>query len=376
MSPQNSTLGLIGGNFSSTSLRASQRSGIYRPEDNAYVRNYMSMVDNFEYTERNFTYSGINKPTFLSAIFIRPDNTQLFSCGGYVVDGTTSSSTDNSIYSNSFTEAGNISTLSNTSTYKPISWILNPGASAITLYPEPSGLSFSPDGANVILCGNLLSIPSGSSTLTDRGSFIFQYNLTTAWDITSIGGSSTWVLDSITYNVDTNPGSQFHNKAPLYGYSFATPTISKIQDIFVREDGLIFYYLRDNILYQGSISSAWNIGSNLNLNTGSLTIDPNLVSSSVNMGSFSGISFSKNGMKLYLTSKVYGGTIFQYNLTTAWDITTASFETFLYVGTYNTKNTLIVENGVHAIMLDDETIIHSTLENVTGRLYEYKIIPY
>ena len=53
MSPQNSTLGLMGGVFKSTFNRAGQRSGIYRPEDNAYIRNYVDRIDNFFYTINN-----------------------------------------------------------------------------------------------------------------------------------------------------------------------------------------------------------------------------------------------------------------------------------------------------------------------------------
>lgn len=381
MSPQNSTLGLMGGDFKSTFNRAGQRSGIYRPEDNAYIRNYVNRIDNFFYTGNSFTYTGTSSPSTLSSIFIRPNNTQLFSCSGFDTDGQRTVSNDSSaIFSNTFTKAGQISTLSST-TKKPTAWQTG-GSSGTVWYPEPLGLSFSPDGTQLILCGNLVEIPFASTPI-DRGPIIYQYTLSTPWDITTIDGSSTWSYGGTNYGAVTiNP--TFYSNPPSKIYYFETPPANitptsslKVQDIFVHPDGLVFYYIRNNILYQGSISSAWDIGvngANLNTNIASLTIDPNLVSSATFIGSFSGFTFNTTGTKLYVTSRLYGGTILQYNLNTAWDITTASFETFLYVGQFKSESQ---GTGKRAIMLDDgETMIHSTVNGTTSILYEYKLLPY
>jgi len=383
MSPQNSTLGLIGGDFQYSTVRSGFRSGMYRPEDNAYIRNYAEMVDSFFYTGNVFTYSGADAPNYLSGIFIDQSLTRLFSCGGYTVDNVLVPSTDNSVYLNLFSEEGRVLSLG-TSSKRSLAWITGFFNNTISWYPNQSGLSFKPDGTKLIMSGNLVS--TTTFTTQDRGPIIIQYSLSTPWDIQTITGSSTWNYGGTNYPIYTT-SSQFWY-APEKSYNFGTSSdTTKIQDIFVHPDGLVFYYLRNNVLYQGSISSAWDIGTsgaNLNVNTASLTIDPNLVSSFSGTGYFSGFSFNSTGTKLYVISSVEfqvslnvfksGATIFQYNLSTPWSISTASFKTFLTVSEFDDEMTGAAQGLV--MLPDGETMICASLKTFIGRLYEYKVLPY
>jgi hypothetical protein len=382
MSPQNSTLGLMGGDFKSTFNRAGQRSGIYRPEDNAYISNYVDGIDNFFYTG-DFTYASSPAPSYLSGIFIKPELDRLYACGGSTEDTNGSLSTDNSIYANVFGENGKLLTVTSPSLFKqPVSWVTGSFNNTLSWYPEPTGLSFKPDGTQVILCGNLVT-NTVSNTITTRGTIIFQYSIPSgnAWDPTKINGygvGQTFTFLGSNYVV-YSVGPQF-GPAPIkiYGSNSAT---SRIYDIFVHPDGTTFYYLMGgsnvSTLYQGSISSAWDIGNagaNLNTNTASLVIDPTLVNSFANIGYFSGIAFNPLGTKLYVISKTYGGTIFQYNLGTPWQINTATFKTSLYVGTYKSE---IQGQSQGIIMLPDgETIFCAGLNGFTGKVYNYSILPY
>lgn len=386
MSPQSSSLGLIGGDFFKHSdSRSGFRSGIYRPEDNAFIRNYAENIDNFYYTGNKFTYPNTTgNPNYLSGIYIRPQLDRIYACGGNSGDLNGALSTDNQISLKYLTENGKISSITSTTAGKKITWITGTFNNTIGWYPEPCGLSFKPDGTQIILCGNLSS--SSTFTSTTRGPIFFQYSIPSgdAWDSTKIVGDQdgTFVFLGSTYFTYTGGiGSLFwYPPDKIYGFGY-TSGDPRIYDMFVHPDGTTFYYLMGgsnvSTLYQGSISSAWDIGNaggNLTLNTASLTLDTSVTSGFTGVGYFSGITFNSTGTKLYVISKAYGGTIYQYNLSTPWQISTASFKAFLYVGQFKAE----IAGESHGIIMlpDGETIICASLEGFIGRLYEYSVLPY
>ena len=382
MSPQSSSLGLIGGDFFKYPyFRVRNKSGIYRPEDNVYVKNYAGNIDSFYYAAQFFYGTSTYDPTSLSGIYIKPELDGIYACGGSTSDANKSITTDNGIYLKYFSKNGRVSSITSEIDMQPVAWITGSFSSQRTWNPEPTGISFKPDGSQVILCGNLVTIVSG--TTTTRGPIIFQYSLGTNWDINTIQGSGvgqtfTFLGSNYTiYNVD----SDLYGPGPTKIYGFGTSSTDRIYDMFIHSDGTKFYYLMggSNIstLYQGSISSSWDIGTdggNLTFNTASLTIDPTLVSSFSLIGYFSGITFNHTGTKLYVISKSYGGVIFQYNLGTPWEINTATFNTFLYVGQFKGE---ITGSPQGIIMLPDgETMKCAGLNSTTGKLYEYSLLLY
>jgi len=384
MSPQSSSLGLIGGDFfKDSTTRSGFRSGIYRPEDNAYIRNYAENIENFYYTGNSFTYpSTSSAPAYLSGIFIKPELDRIYACSGSTQDTNGSVSTDNSIHMNYFGQNGKVSTITSSTTKQVTKWITGSFNNTLSWYPEPSGLSFKPDGTQLILAGNLVTVNASGTTIT-RGPVIFQYSISSgnAWNPNQIEGygvgqTFTFLGNGYTvYDVST-----LFTVAPYKIYGFNSTT-TRIYDIFIHPDGTTFYYLMGgsnvSTLYQGSISSTWDIGtdgSNLTLNTASLTLDTSVTSGFTGVGYFSGITFNSTGTKLYVISKAYGGTIYQYNLSTPWQISTASFKTFLYVGQFKSE---IQGSSQGIIMLPDgETVICAGLNSFTGKLYEYSVLPY
>ena len=383
MSPQSSSLGLIGGDlFKSSTLRSGFRSGIYRPEDNAFIRNYAENVDNFYYTGNSFTYGTtvFSDPFSLSGIYIKPELDRIYACSGSASDSNNSVTSDNTMHLKYFSQNGKVSSITSPITTRKVAWITGSFNNTTTWNSEPTGLSFKPDGSQVILCGNLVTIYSFSTTT--EGPIIFQYSLGTNWNISTTQGSGvgqTVTFLGSNYTIyDTTP--DFYGPGPKI-YGFGTSSTDRIYDIFIHPDGTTFYYLMGgsnvSTLYQGSISSTWDIGtdgSNLTLNTASLTLDTSIAGGFTWVGYFSGISFNSTGTKLYVISKAYGGIIYQYNLSTPWQISTASFKTFLYVGQFKSE----IQGAPQGIIMlpDGESMICAGLNGSTGKLYEYSLLPY
>jgi len=143
---------------------------------------------------------------------------------------------------------------------------------------SPSGISFKPDGTIMYLIG----------TNDDR---ILQYTLSTAWDI------STGSYASKNLSVASQ------ENAP--------------QALAFKSDGTKAYVSGESdYVYQYSLSTAWDVSTgsydSVSFNGGSQDTSP------------VGIAFNSDGTKMFLLG---GGskTVYQYNLGTAWDVSSASY---------------------------------------------------
>lgn len=164
----------------------------------------------------------------------------------------------------------------------------------------PSDVAFNSDGTKMYIIG-------------DAQNRIFQYSLSTAWDV------STASYDSVAFYVsgqETNP-----------------------QALEFKSDGTKMYVLgyAQNRIFQYSLSTAWDISTasydNLNF------------SLAIIGGTSYGLSFNNDGTKFYVTNS--SQVAWQFSLSTAWDITTASYD-FVNFGTSfpNTPyNTAWASNG-------------------------------
>lgn len=397
MSPQSSTLGRITG--SSTGITRTSSSGMYRPEDNAYYKQWANKKDlkYFKFTNKKFTFSA-EEITDASGFYLKEDLSKIFFCSGNydTLTGTAglgflfNDNNSNCIGSKSFGVNGNISTLSaySASDYRALSWY---ETSTIYVRPEPTGLSFNPNnGTRVIICGNLIRY---NTQYRHYGAIIAQYDLNTAWSVSSITGNAEYSNISPSKIYYFNGGTS---------YSTTLPTTNIIKDIFVKPDGNTFYYIRDNTLYQGTISSSWDIGTNganLNTNTGTLTLGGSL--NLTYIGEFVGIFFTSDGKKLYITSKGYdagnystfprywGPVLFEYTLGTEWNITTASLNNYIYMGYFQDKNpdSLTSDSfGSNSVFYPSgETLLSFRQEdnysslygtNYRQQLFEYNLIRY
>ena len=145
---------------------------------------------------------------------------------------------------------------------------------------SPVGLAFKPDGTKMYISGN-------------TNDSIYQYTLSTAWDL------STGSYDSVSFSV----ASQATNPR---GLSFK-PDGTKMYLVGVNSDEV----------YQYSLSTAWDLST---ASYDSVSIDVNSEDTLPR-----GLSFKPDGTKMYL-SGTSTDNIYQYSLSTAWDLSTASYD--------------------------------------------------
>jgi sugar lactone lactonase YvrE len=142
----------------------------------------------------------------------------------------------------------------------------------------PNGLFFSPDGLNMYVNGS-------------TGDDVNQYTLSTAWDVST----ATYVRVFSTASQDSAPN-----------------------DIFFKPDGLSMYIMgqTNDTVFQYTLSTAFNIS------TASYASKSFSVTSQETLPT--GLWFKPDGTVMYVIGTT-SDTVFQYNLATPWDVSTASY---------------------------------------------------
>jgi 6-phosphogluconolactonase (cycloisomerase 2 family) len=185
---------------------------------------------------------------------------------------------------------------------------LNYKTATLTEQGLPSGIHFKDDGTKVYIIGS-------------SSAAIHQYSLSTAWDISTIS------YDSKTFTVSSQ------DSAP--------------RGMFIRPDtGTTLYVLGDtnDRVFQYSLSTAWDIS------TASYSAVSFLFSAVTTAPT--DIWFGDSGTKFYITSST--GVIYQYNMSTAWTISSASFSTSTSASTNfdsNLQGIYITSDGGHAFLV-------------------------
>jgi len=159
---------------------------------------------------------------------------------------------------------------------------------------------------NNLIAFDFNSDGTGLYAFRNNTSNIYQYTLSTAWDINSISYTGK------TYDSHTILGSDA-------GTGFR-----------ISSDGTKAYIVNtaSGIIYQLTLSTAWDIS------TSSSASKSKDVST---QGNPHGFTFNSNGTKLYTVINS-SGIIYQYTLSIAWDISTASYDSKFYsVATQETE---------------------------------------
>ena len=152
--------------------------------------------------------------------------------------------------------------------------------SVLTEDTSPDGLFFKADGTAMYVLG------AANNT-------VFQYTLSTAWDVST----ASYASKSFDYSAQTITG---------VGMAF-------------KPDGTKMYIVRSSssdIVHQYTLSTAWDISTasydSKSLDVGAQETGPE------------GIAFKTDGTKMYVLG-IVSNDINEYNLSTAWDLSTASF---------------------------------------------------
>ena len=184
----------------------------------------------------------------------------------------------------------------------------------------PSGIEFNSDGTKMYVLGN-------------TNDTVFQYSLSTAYDV------STASYDSVSFSVasqDTN-----------------------VLDISFNKDGTKMYIAgngNDNV-YQYSLSTAFDLST---ASYDSVSFD---ISSQETVPQ--GITFNSDGTKMYLTGGT-GDDINQYTLSTGFDISTASFDSVTFsVSSQDTNPCEILFNNIGTKMY--------VLGNTNATVFQYSL---
>jgi hypothetical protein len=159
------------------------------------------------------------------------------------------------------------------------------------------GIDFNADGTKMYMIG--------LSTLD-----VYQYSLSTAFDL------STASYDSVSVAID------------LSG------TATSPMDVKFSSDGTKMYvHSNFNTIYQ------WNLSTAFDLSTASYSNISFSVASQTN--STRGFRFNPDGTKMYITD---GGpeTVYQYSLSTAWDLSTASYDNVSFSSSSETDDLIDV----------------------------------
>ena len=143
----------------------------------------------------------------------------------------------------------------------------------------PAGVFFKPDGLKMFVLGR-------------TNSAAYQYTLSTAWDI------STASYDSVSFSLS----SQGTSKAGF----------------FFKPDGTVLFVsdYGTDLVYKYTLSTAWDLST--------ASYDSVSFSTASQDGVAFGLTFKPDGTKMYITGST-NDSVYEYHLSTAWDISTASY---------------------------------------------------
>lgn len=203
----------------------------------------------------------------------------------------------------------------------------------------PSGITFKPDGTKMYVIG----------TAADK---IFEYDLSTPWAIqtASFTASSPYIAgeDSLSNDLFFKPdgtavytiGAQFDN---VYAYSLSTPwdvtTLTYTGNsfsvaaqetspngLFFKPDGTVMYVVgaSSDTVYQYTLTSAWDITTAVLASSFSVSAQDSTPAS---------LFFKPDGSKMFVVGSGFDR-VYEYALSTAWAVASASFVTNFSVSLY------------------------------------------
>jgi sugar lactone lactonase YvrE len=170
--------------------------------------------------------------------------------------------------------------------------------SVATQETSPNGLAFSSDGTKMYIVGQ------GQDT-------VFQYTVSTAWDVSTATYASKSVVVSLS----------------------ATETVPTAVDF--SDDGTKMYIVGSTLdtVFQWTLSTAWDVST--------ATYSTKSFSVTTQSSQPQSVRFADSGTKMYIMNQT--SVVYQYALATAWDVSTASYGSVTYnlntVGGYETNAT-------------------------------------
>jgi DNA-binding beta-propeller fold protein YncE len=222
----------------------------------------------------------------------------------------------------------------------------------------PTGLFFKSDGLKMYIVGN-----SGTSD------FVYEYNLSTAWDVSSavyLQNFSVAGQDLIPNGIYIKPdGTAFYvtgrTNNTVYQYTLGGFSVAAQESnptgLFVRSDGLKMYVVGSggDEVNEYDLSTAWDVSTATFLQLFSVAAQDTVPT---------GIFFKPDGTKMYISGNT-GDDVNEYDLSTAWDVSSATFiQSFSVAGQEATPEGLFFK--------PDGTKMY-VLGSATDSIYEYNL---
>jgi DNA-binding beta-propeller fold protein YncE len=239
---------------------------------------------------------------------------------------------------------------------------------------NPHGLFFKPDGTEMYIVGQS----------NDR---VFQYTLSTAWDIsTASSTTSVYVGTWESYPTDlflSPDGTKMYvcgtsgqdvNEFTL-STAWAVNTASYTRNfsvtsqeiapegLFFKSDGTKMYIVGKNsdTIYEYSLSTAWNLSTAVHYTTQVLDVNSQELAPTA-------LFIKPDGSEVYMGGTVTG-TVYKYDLSTAWDISTASFT---YPST-DYFNTATQDNAPQGLFIKPDGTKMYVMGYSTDSVHEYNL---
>lgn len=198
----------------------------------------------------------------------------------------------------------------------------------------PAGLWFKPDGTKMYTT-------DPAQVLAFAG--VIEYDLSTPWDITSATHNQDFDVSSSTTNIQAvifkDDGTKMYlsnaSTSTLYQYSLSTPwdisttsydtksldastQESQLRKAFFKPDGTKVFLTGSigDAVYEYDLSTPWDISTSTYVATFSVSSQETVPSS---------LFFNPDGTKMFLGG-IITDSIHQYSLSTPWDISTASYD--------------------------------------------------
>jgi len=243
----------------------------------------------------NYLYVG-SQDTSPEGLFFKPDGTKVYFCG----------STGDAVYEYDLSTAWDISTAS---------YLQNFDVS--TQEASQTGLFFKPDGTKMYIVGG-------------EGDDVNEYDLSTEWDTSTASFSQNFSVSS----------------------QHGLPT-----DMFFKPDGTKMYIVgrsADNVS-EYNLSTAWDVSSASYVQNFSVASQDS---------SPQGLFFKPDGLKMYVASNT-SDAVFEYDLSTAWDVSSASYNQNFSVVSQDSAS-----RDVH--FKSDGTVMYVT-GSATDAVYQYQL---
>jgi len=194
---------------------------------------------------------------------------------------------------------------------------------------SPNGLFFSPDGDHMYVTG-------------DAGNDVNQYDLSTAWAVETASYVRTFSVsaqelsprdvffspDGIYMYVSGTSGDDINQYTLSTAWDISTAVYTRVRAVsgqdnnpfglYFKPDGTSMYVVGQQYdsVYQYNLSTAWNISTASYVNQ---------VGVSSQETAPSGLFFKPDGTRMYITGTTVPNYAYQYNLSTAWAVQTASY---------------------------------------------------